>query len=97
MNSSFNHAHNQQRDIKPPILSYIEANDDNSSVSNLSIPTQLPTRIPNKFDELFKRFQIQSTQQDCESFSSLEQTTSFKYTQHKTLKDKESNTPNHNA
>ena len=67
MNSSFNHEPNQQRDIKHPILSHIEASDDNSSVSNLSIPTPLPTRIPNKIDEFFKRFQIQSTQQDCES------------------------------
>ena len=51
MNSSFNHDPNQQRDIEPLIPSHIEASDDNSSVSNLSLPTQLLTRIPNKVDE----------------------------------------------
>ena len=47
MNSSFNLDPN----IEPPIPSHIEASDDNSSVSNLSLPTQLPIRTPNKVDE----------------------------------------------
>ena len=64
MNSSFNHEPNQQRDIKLPIPSHIETSDDNSSVSNLYIPTQLPTRIPDKADAFLKIFQTQSTQQD---------------------------------
>ena len=72
MTSSFKHEPNQQRDIKPPIPSHIEASDDNSSVSNLSIPTELPTRISNKVDKFLKIFQTQSTQQDGGSLSSLE-------------------------
>ena len=51
MNSSFNLDPN----IEPPIPSHIEASDDNSSVSNLSLPTQLPIRTPNKVDELKKK------------------------------------------
>ena len=44
-----------------------------------------------------KKSRIQSTQQDGESLSFPEQNASFKNTQHKTLKDKVPNTPNHNA
>ena len=46
---------------------------------------------------LKKQSRIQSTQQDGESLSSPEQNTSFKKTQHKNLKDKETNTLNHNV
>ena len=57
MTSRFNHASNQQRDIKPPIPSHIETSDNHSRISNLSIPTQLPIRIPNNVDEFLKILQ----------------------------------------
>lgn len=97
MTSTFNHEPNQQRDITYPIPPHIEASDDNSSVFNLSIPTQLPTRLPNKVDEFLKWFQIQSTQQDGGSLSSFEQTISSKNAQHQKLKDKEIKIPHHNV
>ena len=88
MNSSFDLDPN----IEPPIPSHIDESDDNSSVPNLSIPTQLPIKPPNKVDDFLKQFRIQSTQQDGESLSSPEQGISFKNTKHKTLQDKDTNT-----
>ena len=82
MSYSINHEPIQQRERKPPFPSHIKGSDNNSSVSNLSTPTLLPIRIPNKVDEFFKKYQSQSTQQDSKSLSSFDQNSSSKDTQH---------------